>query len=97
MLSVSLEASELLELAQRKDDAALEAALAKPDFRRRLGEECADFFLCLLTVCERAGIDLTAAADAEFDANSRRHPANKARRNARKHSELRAQGAAASV
>jgi hypothetical protein len=35
MLSVSLEAAELLELAQWKDDAALEAALAKPDFRRR--------------------------------------------------------------
>jgi hypothetical protein len=39
MLSVSLEAAELLELAQWKDEAALEAALAKPDFRRRLGEE----------------------------------------------------------
>ena len=36
MLSVSLEAAELLDLAQWKDDAALEAALAKPDFRRRL-------------------------------------------------------------
>lgn len=35
MPSVSLEAAELLELAQWKDDSALEAALAKPDFRRR--------------------------------------------------------------
>ena len=43
MLSVSLEAAELLELAQWKDDAALEAALAKPDFRRRLGEDCPGF------------------------------------------------------
>ena len=32
-------------------------------------------------VCERAGIDLTAAEDAKFDANARRHPANKARGN----------------
>lgn len=48
MLSASLEAAELLELAHWKDDVALEAALAKPDFRRRLGEECADFFLYLL-------------------------------------------------
>jgi NTP pyrophosphatase (non-canonical NTP hydrolase) len=88
MLSVSLEAAELLDLAQWKDDAALEAALAKPDFRRRLGEECADVFLYLLMVCERAGIDLTAAADAKIDANAKRHPANKARGNARKHSEL---------
>jgi hypothetical protein len=79
MLSVSLEAAELLELGQWKDDAALEAALAKPDFRRRLGDECAAFFL--LMVCERAGIDFTAAADAKFDANAGRHPAKKARGN----------------
>ena len=32
-------------------------------------------------VCARAGIDLTAASDAKFDANARRHPANKARGN----------------
>ena len=89
MLSVSPEAAELLDLAQWKDDAALEAALANPDFRRRLGEQCADFFLCLLMVCERAAIDLTAAADAKFDAKP--HPAaNKTA--ATKHSELRAQG-----
>lgn len=79
MLSVSLEAAELLELAHWKDDAALEAALAKPDFRRRLGEECADFFLYLLMACERAGVDLTAAADAKFDVNAKRYPADKAR------------------
>ena len=55
-------------------------------FRRRLGEECADVFLHLLMV--RTGIDLAAAADAKIDATARRYPADKARGNARKHSEL---------
>ncbi len=88
MLSVSLEAAELLELAQWKDEDALEAAVSTPEFRQRLGEECADVLLHLLLVCERAGIDLAAAADAKIDLNRRRYPADKARGNATKHDRL---------
>lgn len=88
MLSVSLEAAELLELAQWRDDAELETAVADPAFRARLGEECADILLYLLLVCERAGIDLAAAADAKIGRNAEKYPVEKARGTARKYTEL---------
>ncbi len=61
MLSLNLEAAEVLELAQWKTDAEIDAAAADPGFRHLLGEECADVLLYLLLICERAGIDLAAA------------------------------------
>lgn len=88
MASVSLEAAELLELTQWKDDAEVEALAADPAFRQRLGEECADILLYLLLVCERAGIDLAVAADAKIDGNAARYPADRARGTARKYTEL---------
>ena len=42
ILSLNLESAEVLELAQWKDDAQVEAALSEPEFRARLAEECAD-------------------------------------------------------
>jgi NTP pyrophosphatase (non-canonical NTP hydrolase) len=88
MVSLNLEASEVLELAQWVDDTELEARLDHSGFRERLGEECADVFLYLLMICERAGIDLVAAADRKIDRNGRKYPAEKARGNARKYTEL---------
>lgn len=85
LLSVSLEAAELLEPAQWQSDAEVEARLDDPAFRARLGEECADVLLYLLLVCERAGIDLGAAAAAKIEANGRKYPADKARGRADKY------------
>lgn len=69
ILSLSLEAAELLELAQWKRDEELEEALGDPAFRTRLGEECADVFVYLLLIAERAGIDLPAATARKIDLN----------------------------
>ncbi len=88
MLSLSLEASELLELAQWRSDRELDQLAADADFRARLGEECADVLLYLLLVCERAGIDLAAAAHAKIDRNAEKYPADKARGRADKYTEL---------
>ncbi len=88
MTSVGIEAAELMELVQWRDDAAVEAAIDDADFRARLGEECADVLLYLLLVCERAGIDLGAAAAAKIDINASKYPIAKARGNARKYTEL---------
>lgn len=61
MVSLALEASELLEVAQWKTDEQLDAAIvgpgADPVLRRRLEEECADVLLYLLLLAERTGID----------------------------------------
>lgn len=88
MLSLNLESAELLELAQWKDDAQLEAAASDPGFRARLAEECADVLLYLLLICERAGIDLAGAAADKIELNAAKYPVEKARGNARKYTAL---------
>lgn len=88
MLSLNLEASELLELAQWQPDDALEARAADPEFRARLADECADVFIYLLLIAERAGIDLADAAFSKIATNEARYPAERARGNSRKYSEL---------
>ena len=88
MLSLNLEAAEILELAQWKSDAEIEAAPADPEFRARLAEECADVLLYLLLIAERAGIDLEAAAHAKIDRNAAKYPIEKARGNARTYTEF---------
>ena len=88
ILSLNLESAELLELAQWKDDAQVEAALSDPEFRARLGEECADVLLYLLLICERAGIDLITAASEKIEINAAKYPVEKARGNARKYTDL---------
>lgn len=88
LLSVSLEAAELLELAQWKTDEDLDARIGDPAVRDRLAEECADVLLYLLLVAERAGIDLAAAAHAKIDRNAEKYPVHKARGSAAKYTEL---------
>ena len=88
MLSLNLEAAEILELAQWKSDDETETAAADPEFRARLAEECADVLLYLLLICERAGVDLEAAARAKIERNADNYPVDKARGNARKYTEL---------
>jgi NTP pyrophosphatase (non-canonical NTP hydrolase) len=88
VLSLNLEATELLELAQWKDDAEVEAALSKPEFQARLAEECADVLLYLLLVCERAEIDLIQAASEKIEINAAKYPVEKARGNARKYTDF---------
>lgn len=88
MLSLALEAAEVMELAQWKTDAELDAGLAAPPLRTRLEEECADVLLYLLLLCERTGIDLARAAEAKIELNRARYPVEKARGNARKYDKL---------
>ncbi|MEO5335804.1 MAG: nucleotide pyrophosphohydrolase [Magnetospirillum sp. WYHS-4] len=88
LMSLTIESAELLELAQWKEDGALEADLHRPEVKARLEEEVADVFLYLLLVCERAGIDLARAAERKIDLNAAKYPAHKARGSARKYTEL---------
>ncbi|PLX42362.1 MAG: nucleotide pyrophosphohydrolase [Hyphomicrobiales bacterium] len=88
MISLNLEVSELLELTQWKDDAEVESAVSEPEFRQRFEEECADIFLYLLLIAERAGIDLTRAAARKIEHNAAKYPVEKSRGNARKYTEL---------
>ena len=88
ILSLNLEASELLELTQWKSEGQIEDLIGDPDFTARAEEECADVLLYLLLVAERAGIDLVSAAHSKIEKNGQKYPVEKARGNARKYSEL---------
>jgi NTP pyrophosphatase (non-canonical NTP hydrolase) len=88
ILSVNLEAAELLELTQWKGEAEVEADAGDDNFRRRLAEESADVLLYLLLIAERAGFDLAAAAAAKIEANELKYPTEKSRGNARKYTDL---------
>ena len=88
VLSLNLEASELLELMQWKSDDLAEAALQDDRFHARLAEEFADVLIYLLLVCERAGIDPVRAASDKIRLNAEKYPVDTSRGNARKYNDL---------
>lgn len=88
ILSLNLEAAELLELAQWKTEAAFEQESQSPEMKQQLREECADVLLYLLLVAERAGIDLQQAADEKLQKNERKYPVEKAWGTATKYDKL---------
>lgn len=88
IISLNLEAAELLELTQWQSETAFEEAIKDETTREKLEQEVADVFLYLLLVCERAGIDLLAAADRKIDINARKYPPDKARGRATKYTDF---------
>ena len=73
MLSVNVEAAELLELVQWKDDKAIEAALTEPESQAWFTEECADVLNYLLLICERAEINLGVATLKKIERNAAKY------------------------
>ncbi|CAM2160589.1 MULTISPECIES: nucleotide pyrophosphohydrolase [Paraburkholderia] len=88
IVSTSIEAGELLETIQWKDDAQIAAMLADPAARAHLEQECADVFIYLLLTAHTAGFDLVKAAADKVRVNETRYPVEKAKGNAKKHSDL---------
>lgn len=88
LVSLNLEAAELLELIQWKDDATVEREATTREFRERLAEECADIFIYLLLICRTAGIDLAEATKMKIESNSEKYPLEKAYGSAKKYTEL---------
>lgn len=74
IVSLNLEAAEVLELTQWKSDAELAALQSDPQFRARLEDECADVLLYLVQLANEAGIDLLRAADDKMRKNALRYP-----------------------
>ncbi len=88
ILSLNLEASELLELTQWKSGDDFETLAMTPAMQAKLKEETADVLLYLLLVCERAGIDVLAAANEKINSNEEKYPVEKAKGTAKKYDEL---------
>lgn len=77
IVSLNLEASELLELTQWKSDAELSAALLDAPVREAVADECADVLLYLILVADAAGIDLLDAAQRKLGKNAEKYPVEK--------------------
>lgn len=88
ILSLSLEASELLELTQWKSESAFDEESMTEEMQQRLREECADVFNYLLLIAERAGIDLQQAAAEKIAANAVKYPIEKSRGTSVKYDKL---------
>ena len=79
IVSLNLEASELLELTQwRNEDEASDFLQSGPG-RSALGDECADVLLYLILIADAAGMDLLAVARQKLAKNTLKYPVSKSR------------------
>ena len=88
IVSLNLEAAELLELTQWKSDAEIDALPEDERSAEALRDECADILLYLLLIADTAGIDLADAARAKLLKNEAKYPVEKAYGSRAKYTEL---------
>lgn len=89
IVSLNLEAGELLELTQWKSDAEVAALPLDPTSREALADECADVLLYLLLVADKAGLDLKQAALAKLEKNAKKYPVALCKGSRAKYTELK--------
>ena len=85
-ISLSLEASELLEITQWKSGDELKVDAA--DVRNRVGEELSDILYWTLLVAHDLGINLAEAFMSKLAVNEAKYPVHKARSTSKKYSDL---------
>jgi NTP pyrophosphatase (non-canonical NTP hydrolase) len=88
IVSLNLEATELLELTQWKSDDEIAALPSDSASLEALSDECADVLLYLLLIAERAGIDLEAAAHSKLAKNAAKYPIDKSYGSSQKYTHL---------
>jgi NTP pyrophosphatase (non-canonical NTP hydrolase) len=86
IVSLNLEAGELLELTQWKRDAEIATMSGDPAAREALQDECADVLIYLLLIAEHAGIDLEGATEAKLAKNAAKYPVERSYGSSRKYS-----------
>ena len=84
--SISIEAAELLEHFQWLTNE--QSAELPPEQRTEVGHEIADVLIYLLQLSDSLGIDPIDAAWRKLEINAEKYPADRARRSARKYTEL---------
>jgi dCTP diphosphatase len=85
-MALSAEAGELLEIFQWLTEE--ESRALAPDAHAAASDEVADVLLYLIRLGDQLGIDPVAAARRKLVANAERYPADKARGNSKKYTEL---------
>ncbi len=85
-MALSAEAGELLEIFQWLTEEQSRSLV--PDAHAAAGDEIADVLLYLIRLGDKLGIDPIAAARRKLIANAEKYPADKARGNSRKYTDL---------
>lgn len=85
-VSISIEAAELLEHFQWKDEKAVEQHVR--DNRDEIADEIADVAMYLAELADNLGIDLIKAMETKLDKNARKYPVTKAKGIATKYDKL---------
>lgn len=85
-ISLSLEASEVLECFQWKSEKEISDFISNN--KEELGEELADVFNWVLLLSHDAGIDILEMASKKIDKNAKKYPVNKARGTHKKYTQL---------
>ena len=88
IISLNLEAGELLELTQWKSDDEVNAMLGDEGKMSALRDECADVLLYLLLIAEKGRFDLLQAAMVKLEKNAVKYPVDKCYGSSRKYTEL---------
>ena len=89
IISLNLEAAELLELTQWKTDEMLARLKADNAFRQQLQDECADVLNYLLLIADDCGFDLLQAAQEKIKKNANRYPVELSYGSAEKYTALK--------
>jgi NTP pyrophosphatase (non-canonical NTP hydrolase) len=85
-LSLMLEAGEVGELFQFKNDAEVSAKL--DTLRERIGEELSDVLYWTLLMAHDSGVDLEAAFERKMARNEEKYPLEKAKGSNKKYTDL---------
>ncbi len=85
-LSLTLEAAELLELAQWKNGVELEGHIRAS--KEAVGDELADILFWVLEIAHESKIDLAEAFKSKIAKNEAKYPVEKSRGLAKKYTEL---------
>ena len=83
IVSLNLEAAELLELTQWKSEEEMLGISGEA-----LRDECADVLLYLLLIADKAGINLEEAARRKLEKNAAKYPIEKSYGSSRKYTQL---------
>ncbi len=86
-ISISIEAGELLECFQWKDEVSVKKYIDS-EKSSEIREEMADVLMYLLNLSDVLGIDIIKEANKKIDRNSEKYPVEKAKGNAKKYTEL---------
>ena len=85
-ISIVIEAAELLEQFQWKDDKAVKKHIREN--REEIADELADVAIYLVELADNLGIDLIHAMDGKLEKNAKKYPVEKAKGIATKYNKL---------